>query len=38
MERVKEDGHGHCIIYPYENRTMKPVKIILGREKGDKGE
>jgi hypothetical protein len=34
MEMVKE---GDCTLYVYEDRTLKPVKIILSRW-GDEGE
>jgi hypothetical protein len=27
--RVKEDEYGQCTLYTHENRTMKPVEILL---------
>jgi hypothetical protein len=33
MERVKEGECGQCsLLYLHENRTMKPVEIILSRK------
>jgi hypothetical protein len=30
-ERISEGEYGGCILYPYENRTMKPIEIVLRR-------
>jgi hypothetical protein len=30
--RVKEGRHGQCILQTYENRTMKPVEVVLRRD------
>jgi hypothetical protein len=27
-----------CFVFVYENRTMKPIEIVLRRGEGDKGE
>jgi hypothetical protein len=35
-ERVNEGKYGGCILY--ENRIMKPVQIVLRREKEDEEE
>jgi hypothetical protein len=44
-EMVKEGKYGGCILYfvfviwwMYENRTMKPVEIVLRRRREDKEE
>jgi hypothetical protein len=35
-EQMKEDKYDACIfIFKFENRTMKSVKIVLRRGKGD---
>jgi hypothetical protein len=38
MERVKKVNMANNFIYLYEDRTLKPVKIILCRSEGDEGE
>jgi hypothetical protein len=36
MGRVREGEYGCCnFIYMYEDRTMKPVEIILRKGRGD---
>jgi hypothetical protein len=38
MERVKEEEYGSCTLYLYENRAMKPIKIILSKGREGEGE
>jgi hypothetical protein len=37
-ERRKKSEYGGCILYPYENRTVKPVEVVLRNGEGRKGE
>jgi hypothetical protein len=34
MERVKRGKYGHCTLYVFENRTMKPAEIVLRKGGG----
>jgi hypothetical protein len=35
---MNESEYGGCILYPYENRTMKPIEIVLKGERGEERE